>query len=74
MTPRQPWNSIPAWERVELGRRLTNRQFDVYALHTANIGEARIGELLGISRRTVRDHLRRAKQVHALIEQEAVAA
>jgi len=61
------WNKLSDHERAELNKTLTNRQFAVYALWLAGCTYRSISEMLGISQRTVRTHLDRARMIHTNI-------
>lgn len=65
------WNTIPEHERAELRQRLTQKQLDVLILWHAGLGYTKIAAGLGVSVRTIRTHLARARQIHDRIHQEA---
>ena len=65
------WNDLPHHERTELRARLTQKQLNVLILWHAGLGYQKIADGLGVSVRTVRTHLARARQIHDRITQEA---
>lgn len=65
------WVDVPHHERDQLARTLTDRQLHIYILRLGGYSWTRISEDTGLSIRTVRDHERRARQLHHLIRQEA---
>jgi DNA-binding CsgD family transcriptional regulator len=56
------WSSLPESVRTAAERELTRKQLDVLKLWANGHGTDRISLILGLSRSTVRDHLRRALQ------------
>lgn len=65
------WNTLPTEHRDELKQRLSQRQLDVLILWLAGCSYDRISTMLGISVRSVRTHLKRARQVHNQVKQAA---
>ena len=61
------WNKLSEEERTQLNAQLTNRQYSVYVLWLAGCTYKSISEMLGLSQRTVRTHLDRARQIHTNI-------
>lgn len=70
---RQPWNTLPLDVRLQLNKKLTPRQHDVFVLWHAGCGYERIGTMLNLSPRTVRTHLRRAHAIYHNIQLEEAA-
>lgn len=56
------YSSLPAHVREVAERELTRKQLDVLKLWSNGYGADRIALILGVSRSTVRNHLRRALQ------------
>ena len=67
------WQSLDPAIRETLKTRLTQRQLEVLILWLAGCSYDRISTMLGISVRSVRTHLKRARQIHDTITQEAAA-
>ena len=58
------WNQLPPAHREQLARQLTPRQHDVYVLWLAGCSYDTIANYLNISKRTVREHLKRAQAIN----------
>lgn len=65
------WNYLPEAEREHLERTLTLKQLRVYKAWLAGLPFETMASAFGVSVRTVRTHLARARQVHDRITQEA---
>lgn len=68
-----PWNALAPHIRQELTNRLTPRQHDVLILWLAGCSYDRIANMLGLSPRTVRTHLKRARTIHDQLTKEHAA-
>lgn len=67
------WNALAPEIRVELSRRLSPRQHDVFVLWLAGCSYDRIATMLDIAPRTVRTHLKRARAIHDQLERKKAA-
>lgn len=67
------WNTLDPDTRTELVRRLSQRQLDVLMLWLAGCSYDRIAQMLNLSPRTVRTHLKRARAIHERIERKDAA-
>ena len=65
------WQSLDPAIRDQLKTRLTQRQLDVLILWLAGCSYDRISTMLGISVRSVRTHLKRARQIHDQVKEAA---
>ncbi len=65
------WRDLTEAERDRARNTLSHRQLDVYTLHLAGCSQRQICTMLGLSKTTVADHIRRSLQ---LLAQEDTAA
>lgn len=70
---RVPWANLPLDQRAALVKQLTPRQHDCYVLWLIGSSYDTIAGYLNLSPRTVRTHIKRARQIHHNLDQQEAA-
>jgi len=67
------WNQLPPHQRAELTTRLTQKQLDALILWLAGCGYQTISTMTGLSVSTIRNRVKRARQIYDQVTKEEAA-